>query len=94
VARQKHAGGSTYKGLNLASFRGSSELEYGCDSAYLLEPGDGGTITFRCEKNRCGAVADIPTQFEGTTQTFMPASTGIGAFDATTPAGPKRPKGG
>lgn len=38
VARQKHAGGSTYNGLNLASFRGSSELEYGTDDAYLLVP--------------------------------------------------------
>jgi replicative DNA helicase len=94
VARQKHASGSTYKGLNLASFRGSSELEYGCDCAYLLEPGDGETITFRCEKNRYGALVDIPTQFDATTQTFTPPPAGIVAFDAATPAGPKRPKGG
>ena len=86
VARQKHAGGSTYKGLNLASFRGSSELEYGCDSAYLFAPGEGGTITLSCEKNRYGAVADIATRFDPTTQTFTPAPTGLQAFDSATPA--------
>jgi hypothetical protein len=40
VARQKASGGSTCRGLNLASFRGSSELEYGCDGAYAQERGD------------------------------------------------------
>jgi replicative DNA helicase len=92
VARQKHAGGSTYKGLNLASFRGSSELEYGCDSAYLFTPDDGGIITLTCEKNRYGAVADIPTAFDPTTQTFRPAPSGLAGFDAATPAGTGRSK--
>src|SRR5262249_28190865 len=69
-ARQRHAGGSTYRGLNLASFRGSSELEYGTDAAYLLAPDDAGGIVFRCEKNRYGAVADILTRFDPTIQTF------------------------
>jgi replicative DNA helicase len=86
VARQKHAGGSTYRGLNLASFRGSSELEYGTDAAYLLEPGDGGIRTFRCEKNRYGAVADIPTAFDPITQKFTPAPAGRDTYDATAPA--------
>jgi len=86
VARQKHAGGSTYKGLNLASFRGSSELEYGCDAAFLLVADDAGGIEFKCEKNRYGAVADIPTRFDPTTQTFTPAPSGLDAFDAATPA--------
>jgi replicative DNA helicase len=96
VARQKHAGGSTYRGLNLASFRGSSELEYGADSAYLLEPADGGIVTFRCEKNRYGAVADIITAFDPTIQEFTPAPAGLEAFDAATPAGlgHERAKGG
>ena len=53
VARQKDAGGSSYKGLGLASFRGSSELEFGCDSAYVLSP-DAGTVNFQCEKDRFG----------------------------------------
>jgi replicative DNA helicase len=86
VARQKHAGGSTYRGLNLASFRGSSELEYGSDAAYLLEPDGAGVILFRCEKNRYGAVADIPTAFDATIQKFTPAPAGLDAFDAATPA--------
>ena len=96
VARQKNAGGSTYAGLNLASFRGSSELEYGCDSAYLFAPGDGATITLTCEKNRYGAVADIVTAFDPTTQTFRPAPSGLNGFDAATPARPRsnKTKGG
>ena len=48
VARQKGKTGSNYRGLNLASFRGSSELEYGCDSAFLLEPDEVDEIAFRC----------------------------------------------
>jgi replicative DNA helicase len=96
VARQKSARGSTYHGLNLASFRGSSELEYGTDAAYLLVPDDADGITLRCEKNRFGAVADIVTRFDGNTQTFTPAPAGLDAFDAATPARPKgsKAKGG
>ncbi|MFO0842092.1 MAG: DnaB-like helicase C-terminal domain-containing protein [Gemmataceae bacterium] len=88
VARQKGQRGSTYTGLNLASFRGSSELEYGTDAAYLLVPDEGGGITLRCEKNRYGAVADIPTAFDPVTQTLSPAPSGLDGFDAATPAGP------
>jgi replicative DNA helicase len=86
VARQRHTGGSTYAGLNLASFRGSSELEYGTDAAYLLVPGAADAITLQCEKNRYGAVADIVTRFDATTQTFTPAPSGLAAFDTATPA--------
>ncbi len=96
VSRQKSNTGSTYKGLNLASFRGSSELEYGCDGAYLFTPGDGATITLTCEKNRYGLVADIVTAFDPTTQTFAPAPSGLNGFDAATPARPRgsKAKGG
>lgn len=96
VARQKNAGGSTYHGLNLASFRGSSELEYGTDGAYLLVPDDAGNILFQCEKNRYGAVADILTRFDPTTQTFTAAPSGLDAFDDAKPAPTrgKRTKGG
>jgi replicative DNA helicase len=92
VARHRNAGGSTYKGLNLASFRGSSELEYGCDSAYLLVPDDTGGIRFRCEKNRYGDVADIVTRFDPTTQTFTPALAGLDGFDAAAAAPSKEPR--
>jgi replicative DNA helicase len=98
VARQKSAHGSTYRGLNLASFRGSSELEYGCDGAFLLVPGEGGEIVFQCEKNRYGAVADVATSFDPTMQTFTPAVelSGLDGFDAATPAPTKgkKAKGG
>jgi replicative DNA helicase len=96
VARQKSKGGSTYHGLNLASFRGSSELEYGCDSAFLLVPDEGGGILFQCEKNRYGVVADLPTSFDPITQTFAPAPSGLDGFDAATPAPTrgKKAKGG
>jgi replicative DNA helicase len=92
VARQKHAGGSTYSGLNLASFRGSSELEFGCDAAYLLVPNGSDGIDFRCEKNRYGSVVDVVTRFDGTTQTFTPAPVGVDGFDAATPKPPRGEK--
>ncbi len=99
VARQKGKSGSTYSGLNLASFRGSSELEFGCDAAYLFVPGDAGEIRLQCGKNRYGLVVDLPTLFDPTTQTFdtaLPAPSGLDAFDAAAPAPPrgKRAKGG
>ncbi len=89
VARQKSKSGSTYKGLNLVSFRGSSELEYGSDAVYLLEAGDDETVTFRCEKNRYRAAADIMMRFDPTTQMFSPAPSGLAAFDTAMPAGLK-----
>ena len=96
VARQKDAGGSSYKGLGLASFRGSSELEFGCDAAYVLNP-DTGTVNFQCEKNRFGAVDGILTTFDASVQTFTAAAelSGLDAFDTTPLAPPRRnTKGG
>jgi len=86
VSRQKGNTGSNYSGLNLASFRGSSELEYGADSAYLFVPGEGDAVTLECGKNRYGAVTDIVTAFDRATQTFTAAPSGLGGFDAATPA--------
>ena len=100
VARQKGKSGSTYTGLNLASFRGSSELEFGCDTAYQLVPGEGKVITLQCEKNRYGAVADIVTRFDPTIQKFTVPPSGLDGFDAAIPATPaastkaREPKGG
>ena len=95
VARQKGNSGSNYSGLNLASFRGSSELEYGADSAYLVECDDAGRTTFHCAKNRYGAVADIVTQFDPTVQTFAPIAfpSGLDGFDAAKPARTKATRG-
>jgi replicative DNA helicase len=98
VARQKSNNGSTYAGLNLASFRGSSELEFGCDAAYMLVPDEGGGVTLQCEKNRYEAVADLQTSFDPTRQTFGPfvEVAGLDRFDDATPARArgKQAKGG
>lgn len=95
VSRQKGNAGSTYAGLGLASFRGSSELEFGCDAAYLLvRKDDSDAITFECAKNRFGAVADVPTVFDATVQTFRGAPSGLAAFDAVRPAKAPKPRRG
>jgi hypothetical protein len=73
VARQKDAGGSTYKGLNLASLLYSSVLGHETDSAYLLVPAGGEEVDFLCVKNRHGPLADIRTLFDPTIQKFTPA---------------------
>lgn len=89
VARQKSkSGSSTYAGLNLASFRGSSEIEFGADAAYILDadPKTGVTV-LRCEKDRFRQPRDIPLRFDGALQTF---STG-GPFDAFDAAPEPRP---
>lgn len=93
VARQKGANGSTYRGLNLASFRGSSELEFGCDAAYILVADGAGGVIFRCEKNRYGVAEDIPTAFDPARMTFDPAASGVEAFDSAPPAPPRRTRG-
>jgi len=97
VARQNGKSGSNYGNLGLASFRGSSELEYGCDSAYILVSDGSGGIVFQCEKNRFGALENVPTSFDATRQTFNPfvELSGLDAFDAATPARAKnKAKGG
>lgn len=69
VARQKGPGGSDYQGIGLASLRGSSELEYGADSVWLLHGGGDespavamgeAVICFECAANRHGDTARIP----------------------------------
>ena len=77
VGRTKDAKGrSSYDadGLNLASFRESSELEFGADSAFILapDPKDAGTVTLRCVKNRHGEQRDIPLAFDGSRMSFTP----------------------
>ncbi len=82
VARQNSKGGSsTYAGLSMASFRGSAELEFGCDSADLLNAGRGGAVTLECVKPRFGQPRDIPLRFDGRLQTFA-AGNPLDAYDA------------
>lgn len=74
VGRQRDSQGkSSYDNLNLASFRESSELEYGADSAYLLirEPDSGGAL-LKCVKNRNDEPQDISLKFVGDYQRFDP----------------------
>lgn len=88
VARTRDARGrSSYAsdGLSLASFRESSELEYGADSAFLLVPEDDAgseTVVLRCLKDRNGERRDVVLRFDRARQSFMPvvtAGTPVGA---------------
>ena len=59
----------------LASFRESSELEYGCDSGWLLvQDPESGSLNLKCVKNRHGQMADIPLEFDGSRQHFSAAT--------------------
>jgi replicative DNA helicase len=90
VSRQRsERGGSSYDGLNMASFRGSAELEFGSDSAYLLDANNGVAV-LRCVKNRYGKPADVHLRFDGEYQRFDPGDP-LDGFDAAT--GSARPKG-
>jgi len=83
IGRQKDSRGrSSYDGdsLNLASFRESSELEFGCDDAFILatEPGSQ-TRILKHLKARNTEPKDIALHFDGATQSFtcvdMPTKT-------------------
>jgi replicative DNA helicase len=85
IGRTKDGKGrSSYAGdgLNLASFRESSELEFGADDAFILTPdGDqGDAVTLRHLKSRHGEARDIPLTFDGRLQRF--AATGEPRADA------------
>lgn len=86
VGRQRdEKGRSGYGGLNLASFRESSELEYGADDAFLLvrdDVDDPETITLKHAKSRNGEQQDIPLRFLGAVQKFEPASSADGKLAA------------
>jgi replicative DNA helicase len=94
VARQRSERGSSYSGLNLASLRGSSELEYGADAVYLFAPDDG-AITLECAKNRYGPTTDVKVSFDPTTQTFAPLveASGFAGFDDAKPAPVRKARG-
>ncbi len=59
-------------GLNLASFRESSELEFGADSAYMLAPAGLGKANLACLKNRHGEPVGVELEFDGAVQRFTP----------------------
>lgn len=73
------SGRSSYdaKGLSLASFRESSELEFGADDAFILTASDKtepGTHTLRHLKSRNGECRDVSLRFEGPLQRFTPVA--------------------
>jgi replicative DNA helicase len=79
-------GRSSYsgEGLNLASFRESSELEFGCDDAYLVVPDaeDAETVYLRHLKARHSEPKDIVLTFDRCRQRFAPFATQSGTDDA------------
>jgi replicative DNA helicase len=84
VGRTKDKRGrSSYSGdgLNLASFRESSELEFGCDDAFILTPDDdqGDAVTLRHLKSRHGEARDITLTFDRRHQRFTAAGADQGA---------------
>ena len=77
VGRTKDkAGRSSYSGdgLNLASFRESSELEFGADDAFILTPDDetAGQVILRHLKSRNGECRDLRMILDKPLQRFIP----------------------
>lgn len=79
VSRSKDRQGrpSYSEGLNLASFRESSELEFGADDAFLLLPDTDQPreVRLRHLKSRYGEMKDIQLRFDGRVQRFSDTST-------------------
>lgn len=80
VGRGKDAKGRSSYGsdaLSLASFRESSELEFGADDAFILAPGPADEpLTLRHLKSRNGETRDIALWFDKPVQRFTPADSG------------------
>ncbi len=79
VGRTKDAKGrSSYHGdgLNLASFRESSELEFGADDAFILTPDadDEQIVILKHLKSRNGECRDLAMEFNKPLQRFTPLS--------------------
>ncbi len=74
LARTRGSRGSSYGGADpLAGFRDSSELEFGTDEAYVLEPATeetGSLATLKHGKNRYGELRDLVLRFDGSRQAF------------------------
>jgi replicative DNA helicase len=68
-------GGSTYGGgIGLASFRGSSELEFGADNAFTLQTNKHGRALLACCKSRYGAMESARLVFDFPRASFAIAS--------------------
>jgi replicative DNA helicase len=85
VGRSRDARGrSTYSELGLASFRESSEMEFGSDDAYILQPDedDPQTVVLRHLKSRYGEPSDITLSFDRPLQRFTPIDPPASRADA------------
>jgi len=65
---------SSYENAQIGGFRGSSELEYGCDDAFVLEKDDErpGVINLRHVASRNSETMDRILRFEGALHRFVP----------------------
>lgn len=86
VARQHGGKGSNYKGLGLASLRGSSELEYATDNVFVMEADedDRQRIDMKHEKNRSGPLCNVRLRFNGETYSFVSADIVRGGMNDAT----------
>jgi replicative DNA helicase len=74
LARQKGRNGSDYEDAGLASFRESSELEYGADDAFIMATGKRqNKVYLQHLKARHAARVDITLDFDGKLQRFTAA---------------------
>jgi replicative DNA helicase len=80
VSRSRDSKGrSSYaEGLNLASFRESSELEFGADDAFILVPAESeedssSGVVLKHLKSRHGETRDLALNFDRNRQRFTPA---------------------
>jgi replicative DNA helicase len=97
-------GRSSYEGqhLSLASFRESSELEYGADDAFLLYPTDGTAdpndptrlMTLNHAKSRDGETKDTQLVFHRRFQAFKPGESWTIIAKGSPPSPASRIKGG
>ena len=68
-------GNSSYGGgIGLASFRGSSELEFGADNAFVLKTGKRGKAVLACCKARYGEMRTARLEFDFPRASFAIAS--------------------
>lgn len=80
LGRSKDSRGraSYSEGLGLASFRETSELEYGADDAYILAEGqEEGQRVLMHLKSRNGAREDLELSFDGRLQRFASAESAV-----------------
>ena len=76
VGRQRDSKGRTSyaaDALSLASFRESSELEFGADDAFMLAPAESqGEVVLKHLKARHSEPRDVRLRFDGARQSFTP----------------------